>query len=821
MARVSAARRRRHRWTLRARRRPRPARAGTLEFHDLLVLARRVLTRSASARRILHDRYQRVLLDEFQDTDPIQLEIAILLTSLPESSPSTAHPVPGRLFVVGNPKQSIYRFRRADIAVYLGAAARIDAEEVALSANFRSTDAVIDWVNGVFRGRHPIRAGRAAGLPRPRGGPGRLDGPRHRHRARRRRPRLGPRRRRTALVRGEGRGRSGGHGPARGLDGRRRGRRLRPCRPGDIAVLLPARTSLPMLERSLAGLDVPYRAENASVVYLAPEIRHVMLALRAAADPTDELALVATLRSPLYGCSNVDLYDWRRGGGRWNLSAAARPEAIIGGAVADGIAHLRTIAERAGRLGPADLVDALVVERRVLEVALAGPDARDVWRRVRFVVDQARAWTEAGGRGLRRYLRWTRFRPARAGPATRSCPSATTTPFASSTSHGQGPGVPRHRRRRPHHPQPGSPVDVRRLADRDVDAGRARRPAVRVGPAPGRGDGRRRAPPLALRRLHPHRRPPRRVAPPQARDRVQGPRHPHVDQRLGAGDRRSRRPRRRLVRRVGGAAGPDAGEPAGAAVGRSGGVGRGTSTGRAGGGGALDDERHRVAAAMPLGHRRRRAGGARRIGRRGGRDSDLLALAVDAGLAKGPVDLDLPPWQRGRYGTAIGRAVHAVLQDADLDDGHDIDHLAAAHAAAEGIFGLESTVAALSRSALGAPVGPGRRRRRRPLARAVRRRRARRAPCSRATSTSSSARRTVSSSSTTRPTTSAVRATGPSAWPATASSSPRTAWPSARSSPSRSSAGSWSTAAPTARPSSSTSPTSLGALAAVRAPVLR
>ena len=70
-------------------------RAGTLEFHDLLVLARRVLTRSAAARRILHDRYQRVLLDEFQDTDPIQLEIAILLTSPPESPPSTAAPGAG------------------------------------------------------------------------------------------------------------------------------------------------------------------------------------------------------------------------------------------------------------------------------------------------------------------------------------------------------------------------------------------------------------------------------------------------------------------------------------------------------------------------------------------------------------------------------------------------------------------------------------------------------------------------------------------------------------------------------------------------------
>ena len=58
--------------------------------------------------------------------------------------------MPGRLFVVGDPKQSIYRFRRADIAMYLAAAGQVGAEREVLSANFRSTDAVIDWVNDVF-----------------------------------------------------------------------------------------------------------------------------------------------------------------------------------------------------------------------------------------------------------------------------------------------------------------------------------------------------------------------------------------------------------------------------------------------------------------------------------------------------------------------------------------------------------------------------------------------------------------------------------------------------------------------------------------------
>ena len=63
-----------------------------------------------------------------------------------------------------------------------------------------------------------------------------------------------------------------------------------------------------------------------------------------------------------------------------------------------------------------------------------------------------------------------------------------------------------------------------------------------------------------------------------------------------------------------------------------------------------------------------------------------------------------PPWQRGRYGTSIGRAVHGVLQFCDLDDGHDIGTLARAQCAAEGVIGLDGQVAALARSAIAAPI---------------------------------------------------------------------------------------------------------------------
>jgi ATP-dependent helicase/nuclease subunit A len=79
----------------------------------------------------------------------------------------------------------------------------------------------------------------------------------------------------------------------------------------------------------------------------------------------------------------------------------------------------------------------------------------------------------------------------------------------------------------------------------------------------------------------------------------------------------------------------------------------------------------------------------------------------DVGLDKQPVNIEQPPWQRGRYGTSIGRAVHGVLQFCDLDSGHDIATLARAQCAAEGVIGLDDQVAALARSALATPIVRG------------------------------------------------------------------------------------------------------------------
>jgi ATP-dependent helicase/nuclease subunit A len=666
------------------------AAAGTLEFHDLLVLARRLLATNDPARRLLHDRYQRLLLDEFQDTDPIQLEIAIRLTADPAGQApgdiSGLRPLDGRLFVVGDPKQSIYRFRRADIATYLGAAGQIGADTAVLSANFRSTDAVIEWVNGVFGaviepqdGVQPAYGPLDACRPAPRGhGTVRVLSPEplggddgEELRADELRWREA-----AAVAAAVATALRDGWAVGDGTGG------LRPCQPGDVAVLLPARTSLPMLEAALAELAIPYRAENAAVVYLAPEVRDVMLALRAAADPSDQLALVAALRSPLYGCSDVELVEWRHAGGRFDVLAAP-PEGAGGHPVAAAIAHVRSIADDVGTSSPATMLDRIVVERRVLETALAGPDARDVWRRIRYVVDQARAWTDAGGRGVRRYLRWAAYQGQEGRASDTILPERDHDAVRVMTVHA-AKGL-----EFPITVLSGMTTEVRRqrgtsvvwLPDGWTLTGKGNELFEEFRPVDEQmGDAERR------RLLY--------VACTRA-----------VDHLVVSLHRKPLRP-----------AAVIGNSPSAHVLAAAGAPGHGAT--------ALDEaasprptpageplelpwadpiewraERDRAMAAGCVRSATSATGLAVALSAAGDDDA-----AADPGLAKDGVDLDQPPWQRGRYGTAVGRAVHAVLQDADLATGADIDVLAAAQCASEGIFGLERRVAALCRSALDAPI---------------------------------------------------------------------------------------------------------------------
>ena len=114
-------------------------------------------------RKYFRKRFTHLLVDEFQDTDPIQAEVMLLLTAQRETETDwrKCRPVDGSLFVVGDPKQSIYRFRRADIATYNQVRQIIErsgGQIVALSANFRTIGPLVEWVNETFDPVFPDKA---------------------------------------------------------------------------------------------------------------------------------------------------------------------------------------------------------------------------------------------------------------------------------------------------------------------------------------------------------------------------------------------------------------------------------------------------------------------------------------------------------------------------------------------------------------------------------------------------------------------------------------------------------------------------------------
>jgi CRISPR-associated exonuclease Cas4 len=129
--------------------------AAVLDFDDLLGRACVLVRRHELVRRALGDRYRHIFVDEFQDTDPVQAEILFLIASdeRPESWQDGSLR-PGALFMVGDPKQAIYRFRGADIESYGRAREAIRRRWpdniIQITANFRSRPAILTHVNRCF-----------------------------------------------------------------------------------------------------------------------------------------------------------------------------------------------------------------------------------------------------------------------------------------------------------------------------------------------------------------------------------------------------------------------------------------------------------------------------------------------------------------------------------------------------------------------------------------------------------------------------------------------------------------------------------------------
>ena len=128
---------------------------GRLDFLDLLLLTRDLVRSNAEVRQYLQNRFSHLFIDEFQDTDPLQAELLLLLAADNPSETNwlNVRPVAGKLFVVGDPKQSIYKFRRADVVLYQQLRKRLmenDVRLVRLTRSFRSVRPIQVFVNAAF-----------------------------------------------------------------------------------------------------------------------------------------------------------------------------------------------------------------------------------------------------------------------------------------------------------------------------------------------------------------------------------------------------------------------------------------------------------------------------------------------------------------------------------------------------------------------------------------------------------------------------------------------------------------------------------------------
>ncbi|MYG93654.1 MAG: AAA family ATPase [Acidimicrobiia bacterium] len=391
---------------------------GVLEFHDLLVLARNLLRHpehGPSTRKALATRYPKLLIDEFQDTDPIQIDLAKLIASPPENIGAwpDLQDEPGRLFLVGDPKQSIYRFRRADIAVFAQAGSAANVVRKSLTRNFRSAEPIISWVNELFQsimgtaGDHvqpaytPLEPVRGC----PPVGPSVVvldtEHPKGTDMASLRQAEADE----VAQVVLTALSQGWSVETEEGNDGQSN---WHPARLQDICILLPTRTSLPQLEVALQAHAIPYRIEAGSLIWASQPIRETMNVLRALADPTNEVCLIHALRSPAFGCGDDDLFTFKvTHHGRWDY--LTKPPKTLPEDHPVGQA-MKWLAEQHATVkwtGLSHLIEQIIRERRLLETACFGSRrARDVWSNLHWLIDQTRQFETSGGRGIREFITW-------------------------------------------------------------------------------------------------------------------------------------------------------------------------------------------------------------------------------------------------------------------------------------------------------------------------------------------------------------------------------------------------------------------------------
>jgi ATP-dependent helicase/nuclease subunit A len=297
-----------------------------LNFGDLLMLAARLLRNNPEVRRYFSRKFSHVLVDELQDTDPIQTEVLMYLkgSDREERDWQKLRPEAGSLFLVGDPKQSIYRFRRADIDTYNCVKAIVEAaggDELNLTTNFRSVRALAGWNNPIWKDVFPARATRYQAGFAPietvredeeecGSGVFKIVVPRvARHKG-------------AEIAAADAAmiaewiawACTGGLKIGDSISFSQ----FRSARPSDFLILFRYKKNMDYYARALEERGIPFEITGSGAFSESEEIHEITNLAMALNDPDNPIYTVAVLRGVFCGASDEDLVEFKRVGGRFN-----------------------------------------------------------------------------------------------------------------------------------------------------------------------------------------------------------------------------------------------------------------------------------------------------------------------------------------------------------------------------------------------------------------------------------------------------------------------------------------------------------------------
>jgi ATP-dependent helicase/nuclease subunit A len=283
-----------------------------LNFQDLMMHTSHLLKKNPEVRSYFQEKYRFLLVDEFQDTDPIQAEIMFYLTSENPNEQiwTMCRPKAGSLFVVGDPKQAIYRFRRADIDTYNRVKQLMeehDGEVLQLITNFRSVNTVTEPLNTVFEKHLPAVETLHQAAYRPLIAHHVDEGSAFTGIKRLSVPADFSKKEEVILKDAENISVTIQNLLKKGYHAK------------DFMVLTRYNDGVAVYAKMIEDLGIPVSISGEVILGETREFQDLWILLKSFLDPTDEVSFVAVLRGIFFGISDQELYEWKEKKGRFSI----------------------------------------------------------------------------------------------------------------------------------------------------------------------------------------------------------------------------------------------------------------------------------------------------------------------------------------------------------------------------------------------------------------------------------------------------------------------------------------------------------------------